>query len=403
MSETLEAYARRILNVGDIHGDAYPSAVFKESVEDFVLGAIEEYRPDITVLHGDIFDNKISLESQASKDINSFVHKLISKAQAYNMEIIILKGTLSHDYSQLENFRELEIQHDFFHVVETCKELELRGGFRVLVIPEEYPEDVDQFYFDKFYETIDGQLCYKQYDAIWGHGQIDKFSRYTALLESESFLHKTPVLKADELLQMTSGTICFGHIHVHMKYKTRLISLGSVTRWAQGEEQPKGLTIVDAVLNQEGIWQNEIYFIPNEKAPLYHTIFPADVFAPDHALEEMLEYFKNEAVKYAKLRIDFNGFNISAETYAVLSEALNKVRNIQCVRSARVMREIKDEETSEVTFEEVANITSYNTKFDYLSDKSTPLEQRIAQYIQDDVIGESVTVTQDEIISLING
>ena len=77
MSEILEAYARRILNVGDIHGDAYPSAVFKETVEDFVLGAIEEYRPDITVLHGDIFDNKISLESQASKDINSFVHKLI--------------------------------------------------------------------------------------------------------------------------------------------------------------------------------------------------------------------------------------------------------------------------------------------------------------------------------------
>ena len=65
------------------------------------------------------------------------------------------------------------------------------------------------------------------------------------------------------------GCVCFGHIHIAQNYKNFIYYGGSLTRFCQGEDAPKGFLCVD--YNPEN-GSHSVDFIENPLAPQLKTI-----------------------------------------------------------------------------------------------------------------------------------
>jgi hypothetical protein len=269
MAKTKKIAAREdkyFLSISDVHHGAKPHQDMRNEfyAEGGFFDVLNELLPEESFIgvavEGDWFDRKLDGNDPRMKLAASVMLDLFGRCMAYGKQLIVLRGTYGHDLDQLALFQELESIYEGFKLASRVCVTDF-GGFKTLLIPEEYPEDAEEYYSEFFADT---------YDLVLAHGFTDQ-NCFDAN-EAERSVPKMPIFEAETLLGL-APLIIFGHDHRHRSFFGRIWYNGSFSRLCHGEEHPKGFLLV----KHNGTEEFEIQHIENELAPRYITLVLDDL------------------------------------------------------------------------------------------------------------------------------
>ena len=358
--------------IADIHGGAFKADDLIYELDESFIKYLKSLKIlDFVVIAGDLFDNKLSLNSDHTKYLFVFLKKLIEICIKKGAKLRIVKGTEFHDNKQLDILKFLATSNCDIKVIETVSDEELFEDFNVLYIPEEYVQDKDEYYKNYFSES-------DKYDMIFGHGLINEVAFVAKMQESEVTMARAPIFKSDLLLDICKGPIFFGHIHKSQCIKNRIFYVGSFSRWIFGEEEPKGFFTVGYTPSTSNY---EIEFIENKLAKKFDTMvidYNSSFYRNDES--QQIDYIINlvNNIHADKIRIIFN----IPEDYPnpiLLNNLINdifvKYKNVKTVVNNNSREKIKKREMEE-------KIRTLLTTYDFIFDKGTPTEEKLSRFIK---------------------
>lgn len=387
----------KLVCVGDLHWGAVPPEILTAELDETLVQWLLNNEFDGLIQLGDYFDRRLNLESADAKAAFRLTVTLCQICQERSVPFRIVRGTLSHDGYQLDSFRALEAEYSMFRIVSSATYEELLPDFHVLFMPEEYPTDYNDYY-SQFFFNEDGNDV--QYDAIFGHGEIDVAANWSSMNEGERHYGGTPCHQASDLLEHCVGPVWFGHVHARFRYKKRLGYPGSFSRWCHGDESPKGFDVLNLSLNKAGdAWVVKDEVVENVNARIYKTFMGEEIFdmmdTPDEIVAKVRQLAEDEAC--TKLRVKLGSFNIGVEDLTVIRGALIEDRHIEIVSQARPMLERTEDESGEVVDEE--NGEERRVGMSYLRDTTKPGEERLLRYMHENIPG-STSITLDDVLEL---
>ena len=247
--------------VADLHCGAFDANIWYEELNNGLIKNLKKMPIlDFLIIAGDFYHSKISVNSKHAKVGLKIFTKIVKICKEKNAKLRIIKGTESHDNKQLEMLESLEELSDcdikFIYTVE--KEW-LFSDLKILYLPEEYINDMNEYYQEFFNE---------HYNYIVGHGLVDKAAFIASIQESETTHPKAPIFKVKQLESICYGPIYFGHVHKHMRIGNfRYVS--SYSRWSFGEEEDKGYYIT---YFSPGTGNFKDEFIKNKYARNFDTV-----------------------------------------------------------------------------------------------------------------------------------
>ena len=353
--------------VADVHnGGPDSELLFGEFIHEVIDPAYDMERLDVIFVDGDFFDKKLSANSVDFRIAINMFAQIVKLAVAKGAKIRFIKGTLSHEYEQLDVLETIKntVTCDIKIFNEVAEE-ELFPNFNVLYVPEEYVEDMEEYYAPYFE---------KKYDMIHGHGLIDIAAFVATLQESEATRPNAPIFKAETLSELATVTY-FGHIHKHIRYKNVRYT-GSFTRWCYGESEEKGYYI--------GIYDNinksfEDVFVINELAPRYDTIkiledsplFVKDVYQTVMNILEIGEMRKDYLRIEIHIPTDYEDTNLLV---SLLNESFGKKKKIKL----KIVNTIKQKQREQVT----EKINMLMDKYSFIFDRSLETDEKLSEYIK---------------------
>lgn len=301
------------VHIGDIHWGAMdPKILFKELKEIFV-SYIQKHNKEIDMITfcGDYWDSKIPLTDQVSITGIKFFNLICQYCNSHDIDLRVIKGTKTHDFNQLDNFKYLEKQYSNLKIINTVSEEDYQG-VKILYVPEEYMNDQVSYYEE--YKN-------KKYDMMIGHGTWDVFAFDNQIIESERYIKGSPVFNYKEWENVIKYKIVFGHIHAHNIHK-KLEYTGSFSRWIFGEEKPKGFLVTKLDLENERI---ETEFIENTLAQKYDTINMSDILEDDDNIEDVVKRISKLTKDNKKIKIKIDE-NLDTEDLNILKESSTNVK-----------------------------------------------------------------------------
>lgn len=358
------------LVISDIHfGVLKPMDLYNQLKESF-LDYIEKLAIiDFIVITGDLFDSKISLNSDHAKVSIQFMKRIIEICKNKNTKIRILKGTESHDNKQLDildifyNTENIDLK-----IINNVSDEYLFENFRVLYIPEEYMENKDEYYGSYFNTT---------YDMIFGHGLVNEVVFVASKQESEITISKAPVFKTEDLINICKGPIFFGHIHTPQVIKERFFYVGSFSRWCFGEEEDKGFYLV-SYAPDNGKFKAE--FIKNKLAKTYNTVRIDETSAlfnenVDKIIDNMMSFINTFSADYLRFVVSIpEDYENPLLLTNMLNEVFSKFVNVKLVvNNNSKLRRKKD-------VEEKINLLL--DKYGFIFDKNIPHEEKISRFLK---------------------
>lgn len=242
------------LHLADLHFGINDSQGLYNSLKNQFIPYLMRSKPHFIIIHGDTYDKKISFDDTSGKLALKFLDALLIICKKLKIQVRIIKGTKSHDLTQLDTLRHKMTAFTNFKIINHVEE-ETISGVKILYVPEEYVNDYEAYY--RPYLEKGG------YDLICGHGTFD-VAGFNGQ-ESEREVSAAPTFKLKEWSDV-GKKILFGHIHTHSTYKN-LEYIGSFYRWCFGEETPKGF--VESIIEDGEVTTN---FIVNPEAPEYNTL-----------------------------------------------------------------------------------------------------------------------------------
>ena len=197
----------------------------------------------LILIGGDIYDQLLSVNSQAYFWASTFLYDLIVLSSTTGAQVRFLHGTYSHDRSQLDvintykypNSRvgvvsniAVEELHDFRCNDRVDKDTTIRIGY----LPDNLAYRSSASALGHLKQEMDLK-GWTMLDALLGHGNLD----YT--LPSSALLTNPVVYTTEQLRQLVVGPIFMGHVHTHSNVDG-ITYTGSFDRFAHNEEDPKG-------------------------------------------------------------------------------------------------------------------------------------------------------------------
>ena len=267
---------------------------------------------DLVVISGDLFDRKINMNEPAGRMVSNFISMLLDLSVEYRFAVRILRGTRTHDFDQLNFFQPYTLKpelYDFKIINTVTVESLIENILTVLYVPEEYIENPDEYYGEYF------DIGDAKYDLIFFHGMFDFVAVSGKIQQSERTIKDAPTLKAKMFLDKSYGPIIGGHIHEYQAFKDKIFYTGSFSRFAHGEEEPKGFLKVMYNINT---MESEVEFIENEFAPTYKTIY----LTHGTTSEEQLAEIESAKSQYDFVRISNKG-DFELSDLKVLKEAVS--------------------------------------------------------------------------------
>jgi len=271
----------KLIIAADFHiGKLNPIDQYENIYNDFIVYC-QKSKPDIVVIDGDITDEKVALNSITASMYNKFIDELIK----LNTVVIIVEGTKSHDDNQIS--AHLHKVNDTFRVYKTVTSDYVKG-LKILLIPEEYMHDPDEYY--KNY------LC-GTYDFIFGHGLFNHVGYFGSKKHTFKRLTSPTWDYEKHFKRIVSGRVMFGHVHIHSK-KDKYYSVGSFGRYNFGEEDNKGFIEIEYDVSKHKVVKEK--HIVNKNALIFKTIDESTL--SDNRDDFMLQ-LKELSNKSYKLRI----------------------------------------------------------------------------------------------------
>ena len=325
----------KLVFLGDVHFGAVPADRLERELDAVLFAWLQKNQFSALVQLGDLFDRRLSLDSNDSKAVMRTVVRLCQLCQQRGVPFRIVQGTISHDYDQLSVLRPLETEYSCFRLITTAQHEELLPGFDVLWMPEQYPTDYNDFYGQFLFEDPSDPESGLVYDAILGHGEIDVAAGWSRANAGERHYGGTPCHDSKMLLRHSSGPVWFGHVHTRFMHAKRLGYPGSFTRWVHGEETDKSFDVLDLKQTDAG-WTVKRSAVKNTLAPVYRTVQAAEIWGPAAPLDEMIAAVRAATVGAHKLRVKMDDYPIGIEELSMLRGALVDDHGIDIVSVARV-------------------------------------------------------------------
>lgn len=350
--------------IADIHFGAIKAETLYNELKLSFLSFIKDKRIDMIVICGDYYNSIINLNSKSSHLSLLFMKNLISIAKSEGIKYIrIIEGTLSHDNNQLNNFKVFENDTEIdFKIIMNVTEEVLTEGLRILYVPEEYMENPDEYYAKYFAKK-------KYYDFIFGHGMFKESSFTTN--DGETRISRAPIFDSKAFINMCTGPIIFGHIHIKNTIRKHIFYIGSFSRWIYGEEESKGFMVF--VYHRKEKWY--VYqFIENKFARLFDTIEILNLnhFTDGNKLVKFISGFKKDNLRI-KVIIDDVQKNVSYMINFLREYYTNKPGyKLEIINK---MISLKQQEVEN-------KVNKLLTEYDFVFDKKLPPEFKVQKFIK---------------------
>lgn len=352
------------VSLNDLHFGIKESKRIYEELS-IVKNFLEENEVHILTINGDYFDCKLSVGDPATYYAITFFSELIKIVRDKKIIFRIIQGTKSHDLNQLQIFKHYEDDiHLDFRVIENVEEEDFfDGAFNVLYVPEEYPENVDEYYAEWKKRKYCVMFAHTTFDFVAMPGQIEISQKNT---------HTAPVLIWKEWKDsLENGFATVGHIHGRNTYSNKIFYSGSFSRWNYGERGDKGFTYYE--YDTEKLVY-DVRYIDNELAPNFNVISVSELGLDlDNidvsVIQENLNKFVNEK---DRLRIDLSG--LSKEKIQVLKEYYRPQSNIKI--------EVRE---NKISLKESAKKKEEFEKYHYITKRQLPLNETIKRYCKEDM------------------
>jgi len=310
-----------------------------------------------------LFDRILKLNENGSILAIKLVQVLLNQAIKYNFKIRILKGTKTHDFNQLDIFKELEKKYSpMFRIIETVEEEMLLDNFDVLYLPEEYVEDSDEYY-SKYFDLPEDT----KYDLILFHGTMS-FVSYVPNIESERAVKNATTFNAKKIASLVYSKAIGGHIHTHETYKNKIEYTTSFDRFCFGEEKPKGF--IEYFYNPETL-DYHTNFIENEDAPKYVTIDLNDIAG--ETLEEKMKIINQLKKEYDNVRLIAK--DIKQEDAIAIKSLINGDDDVKLEVKCKDIEDKIDKDYMFIINREYDLPTTIQKYIELKSSKTIPLEK----------------------------
>jgi DNA repair exonuclease SbcCD nuclease subunit len=366
------------LFVTDLHYGASDDKKLTEELYNIFLSRAKKDKHDLDfiVVGGDIFHRKFSFNHKTARLAIDFIDDLAQLCLDNDISLRILKGTQTHDYQQLDNFKYLERKGDI-KIINKVHAEEMRENFVVLHMPEEYMSDYHEYY-KEYFEEVDEET---KYDMIFAHCTMD-FSAFTSQQqESESTLSSAPIFDSKEFAEYYHAGMMMGHIHSR-KFYNDFYYPGSFSRFAYGEEKPKGFL---SILYDPDSTELDVDFIENTEAPEYMTFRINEVVDLNKDIEEQVE--KLESLKNKYDNVKFKLGNQTAEDASNLSIIQEKFNNQKGVKIDNSEKFEKEKEKKEEELD----------KYKFITDREYTLPITVQKYIE---MEQNIEISEEKIVEL---
>ena len=220
----------------------------------------ETSKLDILAIAGDFFDGLLHLPDDAVTDVDISILYLLRLCKKFDITLILLEGTPSHDRGQTKRFLFLneafEIGADVYYFDKVCVHYFEKFGINVLFVPDRANPTVERT-FEQVKERI-SERGLEKVDYAFVHGTYKH--QLPDYINTEK--HDT-----DAYLALVNYLIFGGHIHHPSRYGN-FIAHGSLDRIAHNEEEPKGHWRAK-VRSQTDM---DITFVENTNARIFKTV-----------------------------------------------------------------------------------------------------------------------------------
>lgn len=364
----------KILVLADVHIGSRPDiADYYEKELSTIPDILIKNKVKIIVIAGDLFDRRISTNSEFNTYANLFINSIAKYCRENNAYLYIVKGTMSHDLYQLDSFLYLtkDPSNNTF-IIKTCQEVFVENC-KFLFIPEEYEANKEEYYKDTIFNKE------KKYDMVFGHGMFTFAGGYAV----ESCKNNHIVFRPEDFKDNVYGYVVFGHIHISMG-RDNCIYTGSFSRDSFGEEPNKGCLLFDYNPETKKCTKE---FIINKNAPIFKTINARNI--PDNAVGVTIA---NELKKCYRLRVIIDS-DITEEKYNNLKAITYENDKLYLYKRMRGLskqeEDKKDEEIQKHREKRRAIIERYS-KMDFIEVTKNYAKDKYGIELTSDDIKESI-------------
>lgn len=223
-------YQKKIKVTADVHICPQYIKDIEPSLQKFIE-EVKKDKPIVTVISGDYFDRRISADEEVYRNAIKYLIE-ISNNTKY---LIVLQGTFSHDYNSLDILKTFNMVKDNIYFVKSKEVLNIEE-YKILCLPEEYPENPEEYY---------KEVLSQNYDYIFGHGDIEGAMLHAGIDNRKLKGFKFSASKLSSIAKQ----VVFGHIHKHQYLKDNVAYPGSLARFKFGEEEAKGYIEINIEAN----------------------------------------------------------------------------------------------------------------------------------------------------------
>lgn len=263
----MTSFELRIASVSDIHlghpknrAEYIVNNLFQAFPNNVTTGQL-----DIILIAGDLFDRALMLTNDDVLKIDEFIIHLLRVCKKYDIMLIILEGTPSHDRHQPARIPFLNnatgINANVLYVDELSIKYIDKFNIHVLFVPDECRPTTDKILEDTYALLKEHQLT--KVDYAFMHGSFDYQVPAVA---------KCPKHDSKAYLDIVDKLIFIGHEHTRSNHE-RIYAQGSFDRLTHGDEVPKGHYRA-TVRSREDY---HIEFIVNHNARTFITIDVSDL------------------------------------------------------------------------------------------------------------------------------
>lgn len=175
---------------------------------------LEYIKPDIFIIAGDLTDSRnLRFETPEAAKLVKFMQFLLEITKKNNIELVVLKGTPSHDGDIVKNLNVVTSRYNHFTYIDSICRLTLRGA-NFVFIPETYSPTYEDFELELHkYVNVNNKA-----DVIVFHGMFDFAIPAVKQIDSKHNLSRSVVMNSSKISKY-ANIIIGGHVHSFIKEK----------------------------------------------------------------------------------------------------------------------------------------------------------------------------------------
>lgn len=341
----------KIASCADLHFGANMNKTQQlfDNLEEYFIKFCEENKVNVITVCGDLFHQKLPLTSNEAQLADQFIHRL--KFRFPDSLIILVKGTKSHDWNQIDIFKELQgpnfriyntVTEDYW----TCPD---GSQFHYLVIPEEYYPD--KSVYDKYLKTSE------KYDFVFFHGLFGFAGAYA--LKAGNKFNKI-CFNSSDFKDCVLAKVVGGHIHDPL-CEGKVEYCGSFERWVHGEDLDKGFRYHEYDTEIQKLLKDEM--VLNKGCDKFNTILFSDLKRDLGSIEveSLVAYLKEKSKDVASLRIKICKTDTpQQEELSALVASCIQFSNVTISKEAKVQVTHDDEKIRKESEERKKRISEYD-------------------------------------------